>query len=73
MIQSLFDFSQVAPPCERIDDFKYHWQQVLQECHRCQGGGTKRLVVSEETHAPRHLKQMLKVVGKDVLKCAKII
>ncbi|KAK3858559.1 hypothetical protein Pcinc_035257 [Petrolisthes cinctipes] len=51
----------VAPPCLRVEDLHYHWSQLSAVCQRIVAMEGQVPAV-EETHVPRHLDQMLKVV-----------
>ncbi|KAK7018682.1 hypothetical protein SK128_022625 [Halocaridina rubra] len=51
----------VAPPCPRVEDLRYHWSQLSMVCQRCQHYEGQPPAV-EETHVPRHLTQMLRLL-----------
>ncbi|XP_047497545.1 FHF complex subunit HOOK interacting protein 2A-like isoform X2 [Penaeus chinensis] len=51
----------VAPPCPRVEDLRYHWTQLSIICQRCQHNEGQTPAI-EETHVPRHLTQMLKML-----------
>ncbi|XP_071552968.1 FHF complex subunit HOOK interacting protein 2A-like isoform X1 [Panulirus ornatus] len=51
----------VAPPCPRVEDLRYHWTQLSFVCQKCQHDEGQPPAV-EETHVPRHLSQMLKLL-----------
>ncbi|XP_064102448.1 FHF complex subunit HOOK interacting protein 2A-like [Macrobrachium nipponense] len=51
----------VAPPCPRVEDLRYHWTQLTIVCQRCRELEGQAPAV-EETHVPRHLTQMLKLL-----------
>ncbi|KAK8736302.1 hypothetical protein OTU49_004929 [Cherax quadricarinatus] len=51
----------IAPPCPRVEDLRYHWTQLSFVCQRCQHYDGQPPAI-EETHVPRHLSQMLKML-----------
>ncbi|XP_045582330.1 FHF complex subunit HOOK interacting protein 2A [Procambarus clarkii] len=51
----------IAPPCPRVEDLRYHWTQLSIVCQRCQHYDGQPPPI-EETHVPRHLSQMLKLL-----------
>ncbi|KAG7174412.1 protein FAM160B1-like [Homarus americanus] len=54
-------FLQIAPPCPRVEDLRYHWTQLSIVCQRCQHNEGQPPAI-EETHVTRHLSQMLKAL-----------
>lgn len=63
IVNAVLFWQKVAPPCPRVEDLRYHWSQLSMVCQRCQHIDNKPPAV-EETHVPRHLTQMLKVIIK---------